>query len=399
MSSVLNSNNNSGINFLLSLETRGIKLGLKRTRELLKCCGNPQNNLKSIQIIGTNGKGSTAATLSSILLESGMNVGMYTSPHLVHLSERIQINGLQISNDDINSFINNFKTDIENLECTFFETMTVLAMFHFYNNNIDIAVLETGLGGKYDSVTACNPILQLFTKISMDHQHILGDTIQEIADDKSHAIQYQIPCISVNQDSSVNKILTLKAQEQDTSIEYISNTYSNDYHSPLLGEHQKLNILLAVHAAKKIKNIQETDIINGIKNTSWPGRLEVIQKDPIVIFDVCHNDDSVVEFCNTINGLNHKGKKILLIAMQHTKFFDSAIFTINNLFSKIICTKINDRMYDAKHLASLFGNNQLTHVIENPLDAISQAIDLADDSDLLAIIGSHYWGEMVYKNF
>jgi len=318
MSSVLNSNHNSGINFLLSLETRGIKLGLKRTRELLKCCDNPQNNLKSIQIIGTNGKGSTAATLSSILLESGMNVGMYTSPHLVHLSERIQINGLQISNDDINSFINNFKTDIENLECTFFETMTALAMFHFYNKNIDIAVLETGLGGKYDSVTACNPILQLFTKISMDHQHILGDTIQEIADDKSHAIQYQIPCISVNQDSSVNKILTLKAQEQDTSIEYISNTYSNDYHSPLLGEHQKLNILLAVHAAKKIKNIQETDIINGIKNTSWPGRLEVIQKDPIVIFDVCHNDDSVVEFCNTIKGLKQKRKKIVLIAIQHT---------------------------------------------------------------------------------
>jgi len=142
MSSVLNSNHNSGINFLLSLETRGIKLGLKRTRELLKCCDNPQNNLKSIQIIGTNGKGSTAATLSSILLESGMNVGMYTSPHLVHLSERIQINGLQISNDDINSFINNFKTDIENLECTFFETMTALAMFHFYNNNIDFENLN-----------------------------------------------------------------------------------------------------------------------------------------------------------------------------------------------------------------------------------------------------------------
>jgi len=399
MSSALNSNHTSGVDFLLSLETRGIKLGLKRTRKLLECCGNPQNSLKSIQIIGTNGKGSTAATLSSILLESGMNVGMYTSPHLVHLSERIQINGLKISNDDINNFINNFKTDIENLECTFFETMTALAMFYFHNNNLDIAVLETGLGGKYDSVTACNPILQLFTKISMDHQHILGDTIQEITKDKSHAIQYKTPCISVNQDRCVEDILTLKAKEQNTSIQYISNTYSKDYNSPLLGEHQKQNILLAICAAKKIKMIQNSDIINGIKNTSWPGRLEIIQKNPMVIFDVCHNNDSVVEFCNTIGKLNHKGKKILLISIQDTKFFDDAISILNNLFSDIICTKINHRMYDAKHLAFLFGNDQLTHIIESPSDAIFKAMDLMDDSDLLAIIGSHYWGEMVYKNF
>ena len=399
MLSVLNSKNSRGYSFLLSLETRGIKLGLERTKKLLQRCQNPQKKIKSIQIIGTNGKGSTAATLSSILLESGLKIGMYTSPHLVDLSERIQINGFPISSHDIDCFIDDFKTDIEDLQCTFFETMTALALTYFYNNNIDIAILETGLGGKYDSVTACNPILQLFTKISMDHQHILGNSIEDIAKDKAHAIQNQNPCLSIAQNKKVKDILDDYAKEEQTSIKYITETYDEEYQSPLLGSHQKQNILLAVEAAKKIKNIKKFDIIRGIQKTSWPGRFEIIQKTPMVIFDVCHNDDSILEFCNTINSLNHIGNKKLIISIQNRKFFQNAIPIINNIFSEIICTSINNRMYHSNELSSLFTTKNQIHAIEDPNDAISMAMDSINNSDLLAIIGSHYWGEIVYKNF
>ena len=194
-------------------------------------------------------KGSTAATLSSILLNAGFSVGMYTSPHLVDLSERIQINGLCISIKYVNNFINKFKNDIQKLECTFFETLTVLALTFFKDSSIDIAVLETGLGGRYDSVTASKPFLQLFTKISMDHNNILGDSIEAVSHEKAHAIQEKVPCISVNQDQKVKFILDKLAKEQNTTINYISTEYSEEYSSPLLGHHQQQNIMLAVNCS------------------------------------------------------------------------------------------------------------------------------------------------------
>ena len=189
--------NNIGKDFLLSLETKGIKLGLKRTKQLFQVCGNPEKDLNSVQIVGTNGKGSTAATLSNILCESGIKVGLYTSPHLVDLSERIQINNNPIDDTFINNFIDLFSSDIELLGCTFFETLTAMAAYYFKDQGVEVAIFETGLGGKFDSVTACNSKLQLFTKISMDHSHILGDSMEKIATDKSCAIHSNSICYSI----------------------------------------------------------------------------------------------------------------------------------------------------------------------------------------------------------
>ena len=199
------SNYNQGIKFLLSLETQGIKMGLERTKKLLTVCNNPEKNLKSVQIIGTNGKGSTAASLSSILEQKKLRIGLYTSPHLVTLNERIQINREKISNQYIDNFISQHHQDIIDLSCTFFEVMTVIALQYFKDNNTDIALLETGLGGQFDSVTACNPSLQIFTSISKDHMHILGNSLDKIATEKALAIQPGIPCISVDQKPSVKK--------------------------------------------------------------------------------------------------------------------------------------------------------------------------------------------------
>ena len=324
---------------------------------------------------------------------------MYTSPHLVDLSERIQVNGLCISIKYVNNFINKFKNDIQKLECTFFETLTVLALTFFKDSSIDIAILETGLGGRYDSVTASKPFLQLFTKISMDHNNILGDSIEAVSHEKAYAIQEKVPCISVNQDQKVKFILDKLAKEQETTINYISTEYREEYSSPLLGHHQQQNIMLAVSAAQTITTIDKQHITEGIETTTWPGRVEVVNKIPTVIFDVCHNDDSIIAFCNTIKSLNHIGQKILIISIQRTKLFENAINKINSIFSKIIFTQLNERMYTAKDLQTLFHEHNNTQIITKPNQAIVKTLNTINNSDMLAIIGSHYWGELINKNF
>ena len=391
--------NNIGKDFLLSLETKGIKLGLKRTKQLFQVCGNPEKDLDSIQIIGTNGKGSTAATLSNILCESGLKVGLYTSPHLVDLSERIQINNNPIDNTFINHFIDLFSIDIELLGCTFFETLTAMAAYYFKNQGVEVAIFETGLGGKFDSVTACNAKLQLFTKISMDHSHILGDSIDKIATDKSCAIHSNSICYSVQQDDNVNQILINKAKEKSAEMNFTLENYNDNIVPSLFGNHQIENTRLAITAAKHFINLSENNISKSISNVHWPGRVELLQQNPSVYFDVAHNDDSIQAFCEAIESLNHINKKILIISIQKTKIIIDSIPQLENIFSKIIITSLNDRMYSTESLSSMFSNKTQIEILTNPDMAIKNTMMNIAENELLAIIGSHYWGEYIYNNF
>ena len=391
--------NSQGKDFLLSLETQGIKLGLQRTKDLLSVCGNPEEYLNSVQIIGTNGKGSTAASLSSILIASGLKVGMYTSPHLVDLSERIRINNNKIDNHYINYFINLFFKEIKELHCTFFETLTVMAAYFFKENKVDVAIFETGLGGRFDSATACKAKLQLFTKISMDHSDILGNTITEIATDKSEAIHHKAQCLSVTQQEVVKNILINKAKGRAANINFNLDIYDDKFEPSLLGKHQQENIMLAVKAAQHITSPTDQDIKNGIKQTSWPGRIELLSKNPNIFFDVSHNDDSIIAFCNTMESFDHRGISFLIISIQRTKQINSAIVKLKSMFSKIIITQINDRMYSSKDLSSMFAPHRSIEIIDNPDDAIKKTMPKLKKSDILGIIGSHYWGEYIYQNF
>ncbi len=391
--------NNIGKDFLLSLETKGIKLGLKRTKQLFQVCGNPEKDLDSIQIIGTNGKGSTAATLSNILCESGIKVGLYTSPHLVDLSERIQINNNPIDNTFINHFIDLFSADIELLGCTFFETLTAMAAYYFKNQGVEVAIFETGLGGKFDSVTACNSKLQLFTKISMDHSHILGDSIDKIATDKSCAMHSNSICYSVQQDNNVNQILIDKAKEKSAEINFTLENYNDNIIPSLFGNHQIENTRLAITAAKHFINLSVNNISKSISNVHWPGRVELLQQNPSVYFDVSHNDDSIQAFCKAIESLNHINKKTLIISIQKTKIITDSIPQLENIFSKIIITSLNDRMYSTDSLSSMFSNKTQIEISTNPDKAIKNTMMNIAENELLAIIGSHYWGEYIYNNF
>ena len=289
------------------------------------------------------------------------------------------------------------------LSCTFFETLTVLALHYFDHMDVDIAVLETGLGGRYDSVSACMPQLHLFTHISKDHMHLLGNSIEEIALNKAHAIRSGVPCISVQQEIRVEKVLNQYAKDQSTFIDYdIYDSKFSSYVSPINGEHQKDNLLLAIHAAKSLFDIDLNTITKGIKNIIWPGRIQVLQLNPIVIFDVSHNVESILSLCHYLASKDYKGKKTLLISIQKTKQINSISSKLYSLFDHIICTQLNERMYEADQLASIFQLQEKIEKTSDPSSVIKSFINKSQKDDLLVIMGSHYWGDLInnyFKNF
>ena len=386
------------LSYLLTLETKGIKLGLDRTRQILKACDNPHKKIKTIQIVGTNGKGSTSAMIANILKVSGYTVGLYTSPHLNTINERIRINGQAIPNNQIIKFIDQYKSHIDKLQISFFEAMTALALWHFNNAKVDIAVLETGLGGRLDSVSICSPELLVFTQISLDHQHILGSTIEKITAEKAGAIKKNSHCISSTQKQNVKYILNQKVQELNGTIEYIKPPKNTKIY--LNGAHQSINQALAIKAVQSINHfhIQDKDIKLGLESIKWPGRIQQIHNQPTIFFDVAHNSDSFLSLCHFITTLQIKGNKILILALQQNKNIQSAIKFIEQTFDKIIITQTNIRnSLKADQLKQFFTKHQI-HIIPDPRDAINTA-SIQHIDDCIVIAGSHYLGPYITQKF
>ena len=268
---------------LFSLQRLGIKVGLDHTIQLLNRCGNPHNKLKTIHIAGTNGKGSTAAILQSILRAAGLKVGLYTSPHLVSFNERIRVNGSPISNDFIIDFMKKFNDDINEIESTFFETTTVLSLCYFYFKKVDVAIIETGLGGRLDSTNVLNPNLSIITSIDIDHQNILGNTIEEIANEKAGIIKKNTPLITFKQPKKILDILRNRAKTLNAKIEIVVDPQkivvdnfstkfvinNKTFSIPLIGEHQAYNAALAIRSSNIFMGPLSYQMIkDGVKNLS-----------------------------------------------------------------------------------------------------------------------------------
>ena len=211
------------LDHLYGLRRLGIKVGLEHTNELLRQCGNPQQGLKTIHIAGTNGKGSTAAMIHAILRGNGLKVGLYTSPHLIRFNERIRINGLPISDNSIIDFMTQFNSAIDEVEATFFEVTTVLALHYFSNQEVDVAVIETGLGGRLDSTNVIDPELTIITSVDLDHQHLLGETLIDIAVEKAGIIKKRTPVLVCSQTPEVIDVFRKKAQESNSPIIYCND--------------------------------------------------------------------------------------------------------------------------------------------------------------------------------
>lgn len=256
--------------------------------------GFPEKKFKTIHVGGTNGKGSTSHMIASILQEAGYNVGLYTSPHLKNFTERIRINGIAVSSDFVVDFIEDNKSFLEQQKLSFFEMTVGMAFDYFAKQQVDIAIIEVGLGGRLDSTNIITPEVSVITNIGLDHTQFLGETLPEIAFEKAGIIKKNIPVVIGERQAEVEPVFVNKAREQNTEISFASDL-KEDYDTDLLGEYQKSNIKTAINAIRKLRNFNVHDfhlkkgLLNVVKNTNLLGRWQVLQEQPKVICDTAHN--------------------------------------------------------------------------------------------------------------
>jgi len=372
----------SELEFLERLSDFGIKLGLDKTFSLLKKSGNPHLKYPSILIAGTNGKGSVSKTLSEILKKSGFKVGLYLSPHLVDIKERILINGEKIKEKDFVLEIKKIKEILStipyHLYPTFFEALTVIAFSYFAKEKIDILVAEVGMGGKFDATNVLPSFLEIITSISLEHTQYLGKTLSEIAQEKAGIIKQKTIVISAFQDKEVEKVIKRKAKEKKCKLYFygknfkgkivqqdLNNLVFNFYgekvfkniKTSLLGNHQVENISLAIQSCiqlqKKGYKISEKDIYEGIENVFWPARFQILRKKPLIILDGAHNPAGIISLKKSIKAIFPKEKFSFFIGILKDKNWKEMIKKILPLTEEIIFTQPNtERAILPENLAS-----------------------------------------------
>ena len=258
----------------------------------------PEKKFKSIHVGGTNGKGSTSHMLASILQEAGYKVGLYTSPHLKNFTERIRINGKEISEKKVTTFINRHKDFLEKQKLSFFEMTVGLAFDYFANEHVDVAVIEVGLGGRLDSTNIINPELSVITNIGLDHTEMLGNTLPKIAFEKAGIIKKNTTVVIGERQQEVQKVFATKAQETFSEIFYASDVFET-YKTDLLGDYQQKNSKTAavaiahLHGFKVSQDQIKRGLLHVVKNTNLKGRWQVLQEKPKVICDTAHNKEGV----------------------------------------------------------------------------------------------------------
>ena len=293
-------------------------------------CGvlnNPQNKFASIHVGGTNGKGSTSHIISSILQEAGYKVGLYTSPHLKNFTERIRMNGEEVSQHFVVDFIAKNKYFLETQRLSFFEMTVGLAFEYFASQNVDIAIIEVGLGGRLDSTNIIHPEVAVITNIGYDHMQFLGDTLPEIAGEKAGIIKQNTPVIIGEKQDAVVDVFIKKATQMNAEI-YFASDKQYDYESDLLGNSQGKNMSTAIHAVKALTNfvISENQIINGLKNvvqnTNFKGRWQILQHKPLVICDTAHNKEGLSYVMNQLASLSFNKLHMVLGVVNDKKLDD-----------------------------------------------------------------------------
>ena len=288
---------------------------------------NPQNKFASIHVGGTNGKGSTSHIISSILQEAGYKVGLYTSPHLKNFTERIRINGEEVSKHFVVDFITKNKHFLETQQLSFFEMTVGLAFAYFAEQNVDIAIIEVGLGGRLDSTNIIHPEVAVITNIGYDHMQFLGDTLPEIAAEKAGIIKQNTPIIIGEKQDAVVDVFEQKATQMNAEI-YFASDKQYDYESDLLGSYQEKNMSTAIHAVKALKGyvISESHIINGLKNvvqnTNFKGRWQILQHKPLVICDTAHNKEGLSYVMNQLASLSFNKLHMVLGVVNDKKLDD-----------------------------------------------------------------------------
>jgi dihydrofolate synthase/folylpolyglutamate synthase len=375
------------------------KKDLTNTILLMDYLHHPETNIKTIHVAGTNGKGSTSHLLASVLQEAGYQVGLYTSPHLKDFRERIKINGEDISEAFVCTFINQHRTFFEQHELSFFEMTVGLAFDYFAKENVDIAIVEVGMGGRLDSTNIITPLVSVITNIGFDHTQFLGNSLPLIAGEKAGIIKSKIPVIIGEYNSETKNVFLEKVKKENTAIYFASDLIEETYPSALIGDyqiHNKKTVLQTIKILQQVSDFKVTEedckkgFLNVIAKTHLQGRWQILQQNPKVICDTAHNKDGLKV---VLNQLQKEQFSILHIVLGVVN--DKNLDEILPLFPKdaiYYFTKPNNlRGLHPEILQDKAANFGLLGKVYNSVrKAYEQALQQANPEDVIYIGGSTF---------
>ncbi len=406
---------------LYHLDRFGIKLGLDNIRRLLSLLGDPQAGLKAVHVTGTNGKGSICAYTASVLRKAGYRVGLYTSPHLVHFNERIQVDGVPISDADILRLWDGIQPAMREMDGeravnrpTFFEVTTAMAFQYFREKEVDIAAVEVGMGGRFDATNAIDGLVAVVARVGLEHTEHLGRTVDRIAREKAGIIKPTSRAITVDQEalpviegrcrelgvplSVVGREVRVDRVSQDLSGQRLrvhGGFGALEIVSPLLGSFQAENVGLAVTALtelrKKDVEISDDAIIQGIAATKWAARLQKIRDHPLVLVDGAHNGPAAQALASAYRELFLGRKCILVAGILADKDLVTIAGALGPLANRAIaCRPKSHRAYAPEEVASAFRKHVSCEVVPDVAAAIDRAVAAAGPEDIVLITGSIY---------
>lgn len=406
---------NSFIEFVETRKRFSKKVSLENMEYFVSLFDHPEKKFKSIHVTGTNGKGSTVSYLKNIYLKNGYNVGTYTSPYVIKFNERISYNNEYISDEDLLKYGNLIISKYKLIEESghelpgFFEFITLLAFLYFANLNIDIAIIEVGIGGRLDATNVITPVASVITSVGLDHIEQLGNSKELILNEKLGIVKNEVPLFTaVNDESLINQMITkciltssdfVKVDFERLKIKNIgldSSKFSykdlNDLVIKLPGVHQIENSVLAIEVVNYLNKKSNLKVscellYEGLISTTWPGRLECVSKDPLIYIDGGHNIDCIKRVCEFVNTLNYKNKRVI-ISISADKDKKSMIELLDNTFNELVFTK-----YTYKRSATSSELYELSNSINKKIiQDMNQVIDYCFDNkcEFTLFIGSLY---------
>lgn len=424
------------LDFIHGLNRFGTKLGLHNITKLLELLGNPHENIKIVHVAGTNGKGSTCAMIASILRSAGFKVGLYISPYLEVFNERMQVNGENISNEDLARLTEKVREKVFYMRenglgsPTEFEVVTAIGFSYFKEQAVDFLVLEVGMGGRLDATNVVTPLVSVITPISMDHQQYLGSTLRDISREKCGIIKQGVPVVTAPQEDEAMAVIEDTCRERNCSLTKVINSSVSrspdtisyrfvnggikgmtfDLYTPktdypglqigLMGRHQLDNAATAVAAVEPLGNsgvnLSREAIYKGLKGARWPGRLEIMKEKPTVLIDGAHNIAGIKTLKAVLEEYFYDRKKILVVGILEDKDYTEMLEELIPVADTVICTAPdNPRALSAARLAeavsNIFQKSQIkVYAQEKIEDALKLASSLAADEDMVVFAGSLY---------
>jgi dihydrofolate synthase / folylpolyglutamate synthase len=400
------------LDYLYGLQKFRIRFGLSKTLKLLNSFGNPHHGRNYIHVAGTNGKGSVSAMLESILMESGLKVGLYSSPHLVRFTERVRINQEEISPEEVVSITGELARAIDpGSPPTVFEVITAMALIHFARKNVDIAVMEAGMGGRLDATNVIRPRISVITNISFDHQFLLGKHLKEIAGEKAGIIKKGVDLVTAATQPSVLGLFKSVCRKKGApfwrvgrEMRYRGNESGFNYYGldrsfrglrlGLTGRFQHRNAALALGVIELLERnglrISSGNIINGMLKCKWPGRMHVFSREPLIVLDGAHNPAAIRKLCEAVRGAFRYRRLILVLGVMKDKDIRGIIRGIVPISDYALFTRPDysraalpeDLMREAQALG------RLGECVPFLPDALDRAKRMAGREDLILICGS-----------